>query len=85
MFEDFKKGKEFIERRVASRLEQGTDRKDFVSPILEASTKQGMTTEEMESSLEIIVIAGSLTTSTLLNGALFHLLTHESTLQKLLT
>ena len=77
LLEDLKKGKEFVERRVASRLEQGTGRKDFVSPIFElvcrrkapqksptqrhnfrASADKGMTIEEMESSLEILVIAG---------------------------
>ena len=78
LLEDLKKGKEFIERRVAIRLEQGTGRKDFVSPILEfvcrskapqksptnkdtnsrASTEKGMTIEEMEPSLEILVIGG---------------------------
>ena len=35
LLEDLQKSKELIERRVASRLEQGTSRKDFVSPILE--------------------------------------------------
>ena len=35
MLEEIQKGKELVERSVASRLEQGTSRKDFVSPILE--------------------------------------------------
>lgn len=35
LLEDLLKGKEFVERRMASRLEQGTSRKDFVSPVLE--------------------------------------------------
>ena len=45
---DLKKGKEFIERRVASRLEQGTSRKDFVSPILELVSRRKSTSEESD-------------------------------------
>ena len=35
LLEDLKKSQDMIKRRVASRLEQGTSRKDFVSPVLE--------------------------------------------------
>ena len=36
ILEDLQKAKEFVDGRVASRLEQGTSRKDFVSPVLES-------------------------------------------------
>ena len=48
IFEDLMKGKKLIERRVASRLEQGTGRKDFVSPILELVSRRKSTSEESD-------------------------------------
>ena len=35
MLGDLKKDKDFAVERVASRLKQGTERRDFMSPILE--------------------------------------------------
>lgn len=77
MLEDLKKDKEFSAQRVAKRLEQGTDRKDFMSPILtsvpsisdvysyvvdfdnlRANNDKGMSVPEIESSFNIIIVAG---------------------------
>lgn len=40
MLEEIQKAKELVDGSVASRLEQGTSRKDFVSPILELVSRK---------------------------------------------
>ncbi|MCJ1421895.1 hypothetical protein MMC32_008262 [Xylographa parallela] len=85
MLIDLKRDKEFAMGRVANRLKKGTDRKDFMSPILTANDEKGMTIPEIESSFNIIIVAGSETTATLLSGALFHLTTHPAVMQRLLS
>lgn len=81
MLGDLQKDKDFSARRVAKRLEQGTNRNDFVSPILRcvspgkltpglearyekligcrANDEKGMTVPEIESSFNIIIVAGT--------------------------
>jgi len=45
-----------------------------VSYFLRANNEKGMTSEEIQSSSQLLIVAGSETTATLLSGATFHLL-----------
>lgn len=58
MMEDLEKDRKFSADRVHRRLQQGTQRDDFMSPILRAKEEKGMTIPEIEASFNIIVVAG---------------------------
>lgn len=59
MLEDLEKDRKFSADRVHGRLQQGTQRNDFMSPILRANNESGMTIPEIEASFNILVVAGS--------------------------
>ena len=58
MIEDLEKDRKFSAQRVHRRLQQGTHRDDFMSPILRAKGERGMTIPEIEASFNILVVAG---------------------------
>jgi cytochrome P450 len=82
------------------RLDKQTDRKDFIrfppfpnfqhstngrSYILRHNDEKGMTREEIIKTTNLLIVAGSETSATLLSGAMFYLLKNPSTLEKLVT
>ena len=77
--EYFQLGQEKINRR----LETETSRPDFTSYILRHNDERGMTHDEIEANAAVLIVAGSETTSTLLAGCTFYLLTHPHVYQKL--
>ena len=70
--------------KVAKRVQDGTSRPDFVSYILKHNDEKGLTHRELEANAEILIIAGSETTATLLSGATYHLLRNPRVMAKLL-
>ncbi|KAL1875175.1 hypothetical protein Daus18300_003243 [Diaporthe australafricana] len=69
--------------RVNKRLEQTTDRPDFMSYILNAEGEKGMTLEEMYTAAQVLIVAGSETSATALCGATYLLLSNPATLARL--
>jgi len=68
--------------KVQRRLKQQTDRKDFTSYILRHNDEKGMSVREIEVNANLLIIAGSETTATLLSGATYQLSTNPQALKK---
>ncbi|VUC29101.1 unnamed protein product [Clonostachys rosea] len=71
--------KETARKRIASK---NTEREDFMSYILRHNDEKGMTENEIIENSNILIIAGSETTATLLSGASFYLLKNPEKMQK---
>ncbi len=69
--------------KVASRMDSGTERPDFMSHIMRHD-KDGrqMSRKEIEANAEVLVVAGSETTATLLSGATYYLCMNPRQLEK---
>lgn len=70
--------KDKVNRRLATK----TNRLDFTSCILRYNEKE-MTCQEIESNADLLIIAGSETTSTALSGCIYYLLTHPDVYHRL--
>ena len=69
--------------KVRTRLAIGTSRSDFMSYILRHNDEKGMTVPEIIVNANLLILAGSETTATLLSGATYHLLRNPTALYKL--
>lgn len=70
--------------KAKKRLESGrTDREDFMSYILRYNDEKGMTVDEIGENSNILILAGSETTATLLSGTSFWLLKNPDIYRKL--
>ncbi|MCJ1354164.1 MAG: hypothetical protein MMC33_004151 [Icmadophila ericetorum] len=77
---------EYTKATLGKRLNSSTphpERKDFVDYILRYNDEKGMSVPEIEKTSEVLILAGSETTATLLSGATFHLLQNPHVIQKL--
>lgn len=74
---------ELTTQKVMKRLEQGTTRPDFMSHILRHNDEKGMKVPEIASNSNLLIIAGSETTATLLSGATYHLLRNPRVMERL--
>ena len=54
--------------KVHRRLNLETERSDFMSPIIKFNDERGMTVPEIEGTFNIVIVAGSETTGTVLSG-----------------
>jgi cytochrome P450 len=71
--------------RVEARMALETDRPDFLSPILNNhDDKAGMTKPELMGIANLLIIAGSETTATLLSGVTYYLLRNSEVMQRLI-
>jgi len=72
---------------VTKRLEQGSDRPDFMGAVLKnnerAEEGEKISREEIDATFNILVIAGSETTATLLSGCMYLLQKNPAVLEKL--
>ncbi|OWP04082.1 cytochrome P450 monooxygenase [Marssonina coronariae] len=66
---------EFCREKTRHRLDTETDRRDFMSHILRHNDEKGMSRDELMNTSELLIIAGSETTATLLSGLTYLLLT----------
>ncbi|KAG4442095.1 hypothetical protein IFR05_002432 [Cadophora sp. M221] len=64
----------FCRGKTERRLDMDTDRKDFMSYILRHNDEKGMSRQELMKNSELLIIAGSETTATLLSGLTYFLL-----------
>ena len=79
MADHFASTKMKLERRIA----RGTDRLDFISPILENNTGKGLTEGEIEANTSLFIIAGSDSMAIVLSGATWYLLQDPKVMEKL--
>ncbi|QBZ61995.1 hypothetical protein PoMZ_10869 [Pyricularia oryzae] len=70
--------------RINRRLEQtDTDKTDFMSYILQADDEKGMTVEEMYTSAQVLIVAGSETTATALTSGTYFVLSNPDVYARL--
>jgi cytochrome P450 len=69
--------------KIEKRLDQGTDRPDFMSYVLRHNDEKGMSRAEIQLTFNLLMLAGSETTATLLSGCTFLLQKHPHIRQKL--
>ena len=70
--------------KVRKRVDNETSRPDFMENIVATmSEKDGLSLGEMEATSEVLIIAGSETTATLLSGCFYHVLTNPGVHQRL--
>lgn len=86
--DSIKKRKEFFDlsvQKVTDRIENGSDRPDFMSEILKNQGEKGksLTRGEIDSNAVLFLIAGSETTATLLSGVTYLLLKNPEAYNKL--
>ena len=75
----------YTKGKIEKRIDQGTDRPDFMSYVLRHNDEKGMSREEINATFNILMIAGSETTATLLSGCIYLLQKNPLALQKLQT
>jgi hypothetical protein len=75
----------YSKKRVDERIKQGTTRPDFMSRVLEHNREDGtgISRDEIDSTMAILVIAGSETTATILAGSIYLLLKNPDKMKKL--
>jgi cytochrome P450 len=73
----------YTKDKIEKRIDQGTDRPDFMSCVLRHNDEKGMSREEIQATFNVLMIAGSETTATLLAGCTYLLQKHPRVRQKL--
>ncbi|PLB55889.1 benzoate 4-monooxygenase cytochrome P450 [Aspergillus steynii IBT 23096] len=78
------KHQHFSREKVRERLSRQTTRPDFWTYVLRHNDEKGMTVNEMEANADLLIIAGSETTASVLSGCVYYLLKNPAVHQKLL-
>lgn len=73
----------YTKSKIAKRLDEKTDRPDFMSYVLRYNDEKGMSKGEIQQTFNILMIAGSETTATLLAGCTYLLHKSPQVLHKL--
>jgi cytochrome P450 len=73
----------YTKDKIEKRIDQKTDRPDFMSYVLRYNDEKGMSRQEINATFNLLMIAGSETTATLLSGCTYLLQKNPQTLQKL--
>jgi cytochrome P450 len=73
----------YTKGKIEKRIDQGTDRPDFMSYVLRYNDEKGMSREEIQATFNVLMIAGSETTATLLAGCTYLLQKNPLVRQKL--
>jgi cytochrome P450 len=74
---------QYTQEKIKKRLDEKTERPDFMSYVLRHNDEKGMSREEIQATFNILMIAGSETTATLLSGCTYLLQKNPHVLQKL--
>lgn len=74
---------DFTVKRIDRRLQQKTERPDIMAYILQGNSAQGMTRDEIDANMDLLILAGSETTATALSGTTWFLLKNPETMNKL--
>ncbi|KAI1381694.1 benzoate 4-monooxygenase cytochrome P450 [Hypoxylon crocopeplum] len=80
---DVKANEELCEATIRRRIEKDTDRKDFMTRIIEERDPKVVSDKQLAAHASDLVIAGSDTTASSLSSVIYHLLQNPSTLAKL--
>jgi cytochrome P450 len=75
----------YASEMIAKRIDEKTDRPDFMSYVLRHNDEKGMSRAEIQATFNLLMIAGSETTATLLAGCTYLLQKNPRVLQKLLS
>jgi hypothetical protein len=73
----------YTKDKIEKRIDQQTDRPDFMSYVLRHNDEKGMSRDEIQATFNLLMIAGSETTATLLAGCTYLLQKHPRVLQLL--
>ncbi|KAJ5917472.1 Averantin hydroxylase [Penicillium verhagenii] len=73
-----------VAEKVKRRKQQHPDYIDFMSHLIQAEEKGHLTDPDLVANANLMVIAGSETTATILSGTVYYLCTHPHVMQKLL-
>ncbi|KIW25940.1 uncharacterized protein PV07_09074 [Cladophialophora immunda] len=73
----------YTKDKIEKRIDQGTERPDFMSYVLRHNDENGMSREEIQATFNVLMIAGSETTATSLAGCIYLLQKHPEVRQKL--
>lgn len=74
---------EFTVKRIDWRMQQKTERPDIMAYIMQNNSSQGMTRDEIDANMALLVLAGSETSSTALSATTWYLLKNPETMDKL--
>lgn len=72
-----------VEEKVRRRKTRNPEYIDFMSHLLQAEEKGRLTIPDLVANANLMVIAGSETTATILSGTTYYLLTHPHVMEKL--
>jgi len=70
------------QRRITTRIESGSDRRDFIHYVQRYNDEKGMSRDEIDSTFTLFVVAGAETVSTFLVGINYCLLNNQDVLDK---
>ena len=73
----------FVDSKIAWRMSMETTRPDFMGYIMRHQDEKGMTTKEIESSLNSFMVAGSETSASMLAGTTFMLIQQPNKMKRL--
>ncbi|PVH96874.1 cytochrome P450, partial [Periconia macrospinosa] len=71
--DNWKQQYEYCAQKAKERMEMKTERPDIMTHILQANDEKGLTEKEILDNAQVLVIAGSETTATVLAGCVFYL------------
>lgn len=72
-----------VTEKVKRRMTRNPDYVDFMTHLIQAKEKGQLALPDLVTNANVIVIAGSETTATILSGTTYHLLTHPDVMKKL--
>lgn len=74
----------YLDEKITKRIELGTDRPDFVTPMLKNNVQgKGMTPAEIRANMGLMIVAGSESVVTVTCGAIYYMLKNPATMQRL--
>ncbi len=74
---------EFTVKRIDWRMQQKTERPDIMTYIMQNNSTQGMTRDEIDANMSVLILAGSETSATALSATTWYLLKNPETLDRL--
>lgn len=77
------RNREMAKEKIHRRLNLEKERNDFMTPVIRAQESRSMSIEEIEGTFNIVIVAGSETTATILSGVTNYLTRDSSIMNKL--
>ena len=82
--EQTKKHLAYLDEKITQRIELGTSRPDFISPMLKHNKDgKGLTPGEIRANMGLMIVAGSESVVTVACGAIYHMLKNPHTMERL--